>query len=115
MKKGRPGTLLTVLAPPERRSVLTELLFRESTTLGVRYEAVWRETLARRWETVAVEGGAVRIKVASRHDETLGATPEFDDCLRIADATGRPVRDVQAEAMRSWSEIRSATLPSSIE
>jgi hypothetical protein len=111
MKKGRPGTLLTVLAPDTAQAAMVNLLFRETTTLGVRYDRVWRETLDRRWETVVVRGGQVRIKVASRAGETLDATPEFDDCVRVADATGRAVRDVQAEAVRAWAERGAAASP----
>jgi uncharacterized protein (TIGR00299 family) protein len=102
MKKGRPGTLLTVLAPPDRREALCDLVFRETTTLGVRVEQVAREVLERRWEQVNIDGGMVRVKVASRRGEVVNAVPEFDDCLRIADATGRPVKAVQAEAYRAW-------------
>lgn len=113
MKKGRPGTLLTVLAPDGARTPVADLLFRETTTLGLRYERVWRETLDRRWDTVAVCGGEVRVKVATRRGAVLGATPEFDDCVRVADATGQPVRAVQAEAMRVWAAGAGAA--SSIE
>jgi pyridinium-3,5-bisthiocarboxylic acid mononucleotide nickel chelatase len=102
MKKGRPGTLLTVLAAPERRAAVTDVLFRETTTIGVRGRAVWRETLDREWVDLAVRGGVVRMKVARRHGEILNASPEFDDCLRISDATGVPVKIVQADAFRVW-------------
>lgn len=102
MKKGRPGTLLTVLSPEVTHRALIDLLFRETTTLGVRFQTMWRETLERRWVEVAVDGGAVRIKVASRGGEELGATPEFDDCLRVATATGRPLKTVQAQALQAW-------------
>jgi uncharacterized protein (TIGR00299 family) protein len=102
MKKGRPGTLLTVLSPEGLRSHLTDLLFHETTTLGVRFETMWRETLERRWVDVAVPGGTVRIKIATRRGEVVGATPEFDDCLRVATATGRPVKLVQADALHAW-------------
>lgn len=104
MKKGRPGTLVTVLAPEDRRQAVCETLFRHTTTIGVRFSRVSRETLDRRWVEVATSGGAVRIKVSGRGAEVLNATPEFDDCLRIAEATGRPVRDVQAEALRVWAD-----------
>ncbi len=107
MKKGRPGTLVTVLAPADRRSRICDTLFRETTTIGVRFDAVERETLDRTSVEVAVPGGLVRVKVASRAGEVLNAAPEFDDCVRVAAATGRPVKTVQAEALRAWLD-RSA-------
>ncbi len=102
MKKGRPGTLLTALATEATRAALVDVLFRETTTLGVRFETFWRETLDRRWVDVAVSGGVVRVKLAGRAGEDLTATPEFDDCVRVATATGRPVKAVQAEALQGW-------------
>jgi uncharacterized protein (TIGR00299 family) protein len=102
MKKGRPGTLITVLAPPDRRAAICDLLFRETTTIGVRFDAVERDTLDRRWVEVPVSGGVVRVKVAGRGAEVLNAAPEFDDCLRVAQATGRPVKVIQAEALKAW-------------
>jgi uncharacterized protein (TIGR00299 family) protein len=102
MKKGRPGTLVTVLAPPDRREVLVDLLFRETTTIGVRVESIERVTLDRRWVEVPVAGGVVRIKVAGRGGEVLNAAPEFDDCVRLAAATGRPVKAIHAEALQAW-------------
>jgi uncharacterized protein (DUF111 family) len=103
MKKGRPGTLLTVLGRPDDRERLSALIFRQTTSIGLRIERVERETLDRRWEDVTVEGGRVRIKVASRRGEVVNAAPEFDDCVRVAAATGRPIKIVQAEALRAWS------------
>jgi uncharacterized protein (DUF111 family) len=108
MKKGRPGTLLTALTSPDKRTGICDVLFRETTTIGVRFEQMWRETLDRRWEDVAVSGGRVRVKIASRRGEVLNAVPEFDDCVRIADATGRPVKAVQAEALEAWFAARRA-------
>ena len=102
MKKGRPGTLVTVLAPVERRTAITDVLFRDTTTIGVRFEQVSRERLDRRWVDVAVHGGNVRIKVAGRGEMVLNATPEFEDCVRVAEATGQPLKTVQADAMRAW-------------
>jgi hypothetical protein len=102
MKKGRPGTLVTVLAPEAHRQAVIDVLFRDTTTLGVRIESVTRETLDRRWVDVSTSGGPVRIKVAERAGVILNAAPEFDDCLRIAEATGRPLKDVQFEALAAW-------------
>jgi uncharacterized protein (TIGR00299 family) protein len=108
MKKGRPGTLITVLAPPDRRAAICDVLFRETTTIGVRFDAVERETLDRRWVEVAVSGGLVRVKVAGRGTEVLNAAPEFDDCLRVAEATGRPLKIIQAEALKAWLDLQAS-------
>ena len=102
MKKGRPGTLVTVLGPVDLRGALASVLFAETTTLGVRWHTVERDILPRRHETVTIDGGAVRIKLSAR-EGVLNAAPEFDDCVRIADATGRAVKTVYADALRAWS------------
>jgi pyridinium-3,5-bisthiocarboxylic acid mononucleotide nickel chelatase len=107
MKKNRPGTLLTVIAPPERRERLTSIVFTESTTIGLRYRETTRECLER--ETVSVDTplGAVRFKVARRGGEILNASPEFDDCARIASERGVPLKDVQAIAMKAYLDSGS--------
>jgi pyridinium-3,5-bisthiocarboxylic acid mononucleotide nickel chelatase len=102
MKKSRPGTLVTVLAPPDRREALAELLFRESTTIGLRWREMSRERLDR--ETVRVETalGEIGIKVARRGGRVVNAQPEFDECVRLAEAHGVAIKDVQAIAMRAY-------------
>jgi pyridinium-3,5-bisthiocarboxylic acid mononucleotide nickel chelatase len=108
MKKHRPGTLVTVLADPSARERVLDLLFRETTTIGVRWEEMARECLDRATTTVATPFGDVRFKIASRHGEIVNATPEFDDCARIAAARGLPVKDVQAEAVAAYLQSRTA-------
>jgi uncharacterized protein (DUF111 family) len=108
MKKGRPGTLVTVLVPEGHQQTLVDILFRNTTTIGVRLESVSRQTLDRHWVEVVTTGGPVRIKVAERSGVVMNAIPEFDDCLRIADATGRSLKDVQAEALAAW-RLRSTS------
>ena len=103
MKKNRPGTLLTVIAPPAARGRLTGLLFRETTTIGVRYREMSRECLDRETVTVRTPWGPVRIKVARREGQVLNAAPEFDDCVRVATDSGRPVKEVHAAAMAQWA------------
>jgi uncharacterized protein (TIGR00299 family) protein len=103
MKKGRPGTLLTVLAPAPRREAILDVIFRETTTIGVRMHAVEREALERRWEVLDVPGGRVRIKVATRRGVAVNAVPEFDDCVKVAEMSGRPLKQVQADALSAWS------------
>ena len=108
MKKNRPGTLVTVMAPPERRSALSAIVFRETTTLGVRYHDVEREVLARDIVTVTTPWGPVPIKVARLAGQGSGAgaitnaAPEFDACVALARAHDVPVKDVQAAAMKAW-------------
>jgi pyridinium-3,5-bisthiocarboxylic acid mononucleotide nickel chelatase len=104
MKKNRPGTLVTVIAPPDRREALASLVFRETTTIGVRYHAVQRERLDRETVTIGTPLGAVRFKLARRGGAVVNASPEFDDCARVAAERGRPVKEVQAVAMRAWLE-----------
>ena len=102
MKKNRPGTLVTVMAPPERRSALSAIVFRETTTLGVRYHDVEREVLARETVTVETPWGSVPVKVARLGGAVANAAPEFDACVAIARARGVAVKDVQAAAMKAW-------------
>jgi uncharacterized protein (TIGR00299 family) protein len=102
MKKNRPGTLITLVAAPEKRQALAEIIFRETTTLGVRYHEVFRDCLERERISVQTPWGDVRIKVARRGSTIMNAAPEFDDCVRLATAHGRAVKDVQAAAMRAF-------------
>lgn len=102
MKKNRPGTLVTVLARPEDREKLTGILFAETTTIGVRYQEMMRECLAREFETIETPLGAVRFKVARRSGQVVNASPEFDDLARIASEKSLALKDVQAIALKAW-------------
>jgi pyridinium-3,5-bisthiocarboxylic acid mononucleotide nickel chelatase len=102
MKKSRPGTLVTVIANPSHRDRLTATIFRESTTIGVRYREMARECLDREIVSVETAAGPVRVKVARRGGEILNVSPEFDDCLRLAAESGRPVKEIQALASLAY-------------
>jgi len=106
MKKNRPGTLLSVIAVPSARDRLTSTIFRETTTIGVRYREMTRECLDRETTTVVTPFGQVRFKVARRSGEILNVSPEFDDCVRLAGEAGRSVKDVQAAAMKAWLDAQ---------
>jgi pyridinium-3,5-bisthiocarboxylic acid mononucleotide nickel chelatase len=108
MKKNRPGTLMTIVARPDHRAALTELVFRETTTIGVRYQEMSRECLDREMVTVATTFGAVRFKVARRSGELMNAQPEFDDLTRLAAEHGVPVKQVQSVALAAWLSQRQA-------
>jgi uncharacterized protein (TIGR00299 family) protein len=98
MKKGRPAHTLAVLAHPHRVGALRELVFTETSTLGVR-ESGWRRTaLPRGWVDVRVGDQPVPVKVAHRAGRVVQATPEFADLEALAAGTARPVGDVLAAA-----------------
>ena len=102
MKKNRPGTLMTVVARPEDRETMTEIVFRESTTIGVRYQELARECLDREMVTVTTPLGPVRFKVARRGGRLVNAQPEFDDLAKLSQEGGIPLKDVQALAHKAW-------------
>jgi len=107
MKKGRPGVLLSVLARPELEGLLTSVLLRETTTLGVRSHDVRRVELERRFEHVSTPYGEVRIKLGLLGGEVLKAMPEYADCEAAARATGAPLREVLAAAAAAAAERRT--------
>jgi pyridinium-3,5-bisthiocarboxylic acid mononucleotide nickel chelatase len=110
MKKNRPGTLLTIVCRPEQRAALADIVFSETTTIGLRYSEVDRECLQR--EIVAVETpiGSVRFKIARRGGAVVNAAPEFDDCVALAARSRLPVKEVQALAARAYADSRSVRL-----
>jgi hypothetical protein len=104
MKKGRPGVLVTVIADDSRREAVEELLFRETTTLGVR-RTVWdRTVLERETATVATAYGPIRVKIGRRGGIVYNAWPEFDDCQHAAGEKGVAVKEVLAAALAAWRE-----------
>ena len=102
MKKNRPGTLMTIVARPDHREQLTAIVFRESTTIGVRYQEMSRDCLDREMVTVDTAVGSVRFKVARQKGQVVNAQPEFDDLAKRAAERGIPIKDVQALAIRAW-------------
>lgn len=98
MKKNRPGQLISVVCKPELADRLTALLFRETTTLGVRRSNVQRQRLEREIVDVETSLGAVRMKVGRLNGCIMNAAPEYEDCRRIAELRGVPLKEVLAEA-----------------
>ena len=107
MKRGRPGIVVTCLVAPANLDPVLELLFRETTALGVRIQQVNRQILPRRFASVKVHGGTVRIKIAEAEATKAKAAPEYLDCKRIAERTGRPVKDVMEEAMVAFAQRKA--------
>ncbi len=104
MKKNRPGVLLTLLCAPPDRERMTELIFRETTTLGVRYRHEQREILQREFVSVETRFGAVRIKLARARDgRVLNVSAEFEACRAAAEQHQVALREVQLAALEAWS------------
>ncbi|MCO5998190.1 nickel pincer cofactor biosynthesis protein LarC [Actinoallomurus rhizosphaericola] len=100
MRKGRPGQVLSVLAPPDRLDAVCRVVFEQTTTLGVRVSAVERRSLRRDQVTVTVAGGAtVAVKRGLLGGRVVTAQAEYDDARAAAERTGRPVREVLTEAL----------------
>ena len=104
MKKGRLGTLLTVLTRPEDAQAIEVLLFRETTTLGIRRRIEERVILDRSFVTVETPYGRIRVKVGSSGGERRNAMPEYEDCRRAAREHGVPLKQVMEAALVAFAE-----------
>ena len=102
MKKNRPGTLLSVLAYPEHAETLADIIFAETTTLGVRRREERRQVLFREWKTVSTRFGDVRIKVATLNESARSYAAEYEDCRRIAREQRVPLKTVIEEAVQEY-------------
>ena len=105
MKKNRPGMLLTVLSKPEDAPKLTQIVFTETSTLGVRRREEQRQTLARKWVNVVTRWGDVRLKIASMNGTVTNYAPEYEDCKKIAAANHVPLKSVMNEAMEAYLKV----------
>jgi pyridinium-3,5-bisthiocarboxylic acid mononucleotide nickel chelatase len=106
MKKGRLGALLTVLCRPEEAADFEALLFRETSTLGVRVREERRVYLERTMVEVSTDYGVVRVKIGTANGEQFNAMPEYEDCRRLAGEHGVPLKQVMQAAMAAFSEAK---------
>jgi hypothetical protein len=106
MKKGRPGLVLSALAPAERSEAVARTLMAETTTLGVRLRAVERIEADREWVAVETPWGSVRVKVGRLGGEIVNAHPEWDDCAARAREHGVPVKRVLEAAAAAFAGTR---------
>ncbi len=104
MKKNRPGFLITVLCQPADETKFQEMLFAETTTLGVRSSSAQRRILQREWVTVATKFGEVRIKVGKLNGQVRQASPEFEDCRKLAGEKNVALQVVLDAALRAWQD-----------
>lgn len=105
MKKNRPGILVSVVGLPEDRVTLSSILFKETSTIGLRFKEMDRECLLREQVMVQTKLGAVQFKLARYENTIVNVCPEFDDCVRLAREHAISVKEVQAVAMKAyWDE-----------
>ena len=90
-----------------RLAQISDIIFRETTTIGLRHSEVARECLDREIVTIDTPLGAIRFKVAQRDGRVLNAVPEFDDCAKLAAAKNLSVKEVQAQAVSAYRAGRS--------
>jgi len=100
MKKGRPAILLSALADKSKADTLLDTIFRETTSIGVRIQEVGRKKLIREIKEIDTVYGKIRIKISKRGDEILTATPEYEDCKKIAEDKKIPLKQVMEEAKK---------------
>jgi hypothetical protein len=111
MKKNRPAALLQVLCRPEQVDSLAAILFAETSTLGIRQQTVMRHCLARSSQLVETPYGPVRVKLAHYGLGQVKAAPEYDDCRRLAESTGAPLRQVYQAAIEAAGRLSSPARP----
>jgi uncharacterized protein (TIGR00299 family) protein len=97
MKKGRPGVLIQVIAENDKREELAAILFRETTTLGLRFHTAERRVQHREWLQVTTPHGTMRVKTGDH-----GFAPEYEDARKIASASGLPLKQILAEAAHAY-------------
>jgi uncharacterized protein (TIGR00299 family) protein len=104
MKKNRPGLQITVLATPEKVDALAQLLFEQTTTIGLRIYEARRKVLERELVEVETPYGNVRMKVAKRDGKFLNAAPEYEDCQKIAAEKSVPLKEVMLAAQTAYRQ-----------
>ena len=106
MKKNRPGALLTVVLPPEKRDAVAEVILTESTSIGVRWREMQRAKAQREFQTVATSAGTVTIKVSRLGSRIVNAAPEYDDCRRLAqEHPGMTLKQIYLEALIAARDV----------
>jgi uncharacterized protein (TIGR00299 family) protein len=101
MKKGRPGTMLSVICEPGKEDLLKEIIFSESTTVGIRTFPFKKDTLSRKFETVETLYGKVTVKRSFYNGKEVSCKPEYEECRKIAEEKGIPLKTVYNKIMVS--------------
>ena len=107
MKKGRPATLLSIIAPPESAESIAEVLFTETSSFGIRYASMHRFTLQRTWEMVETDFGPIRIKIGRWKGVEKSGSPEYEEVKRAANEHNVPVKQVYAAAQSAYESFKA--------
>ncbi|MCW3982083.1 MAG: nickel pincer cofactor biosynthesis protein LarC [Candidatus Bathyarchaeota archaeon] len=107
MKKNRPGVLLSVLCRPEHKSLLMELMFRETTTIGIRSKEVERSSLEREIRVIQTGYGDARVKVCLLNGKPINVAWEYDDLRQIAREAGIPLKEIRRKLEKRLAEVES--------
>ena len=102
MKKSRPGILLSVICQPQQAARCEAIVFRETTTLGIRRSQQQRTALSRCWQVVNTPYGEVQVKVGSQSGAVMNVQPEYEDCAQLARRHQVPWREVHRLALQAW-------------
>jgi uncharacterized protein (DUF111 family) len=94
MKKNRPGIKLSVISSKEHIGDLADIIFKETSTLGLRFHETQRFKLEIKKQQVKTKYGMVTVKIGMHHDQIITVSPEYEDCRNIADAQKLPLKDV---------------------
>jgi uncharacterized protein (DUF111 family) len=109
MKKSRSGILLTVICPLDRSIDCEQIIFKETSTIGIRRDRQTRSILPRKIESVITKYGTVRVKVARNNlvgdDSIINVQPEYEDCASIAQTHQIPWRQVHQIALIAWHKL----------
>lgn len=104
MKKSRPGILLTVICPPPLITTCEEIIYQETTTLGIRHQIQPRSLLRRDWVSLDTELGKIRVKIARDEQKIINVQPEYEDCAAIARQHNLPWLEVYQMALNTWRD-----------
>jgi uncharacterized protein (DUF111 family) len=107
MKKNRPGTQISVLCREQDSPKAREILFLETSTLGIREMNLQRFSLKREIQKIETPWGTVRIKIAHLPNGDFKSAPEYEDCLRLAKANNIPLKEIYQSAFKTISSPKS--------
>ena len=108
MKKGRSGVEMTVLAQPTLLSTLSQIIFRETTTIGLRWQIEHKQVQEREFVALQTEFGNVQMKIARWSNGSISnIAPEFEDCRKLALERNVPLKDVQRAAFAAWNKMQA--------